>query len=288
VNGSVAIEEVGTDGVVGAPDESEDEPGAVSDGFAELLEPPQAVTTTDAPRAKNIRREIGEVISRVWQSTNEHNQSSDLSTLMAVVVMVGGMKRRRNVVFGSLLAMVSGACGSSAAGDPAPALHSSTTTSPITSTFDSENISSSSLPWSPTDTKDTVALSFDALMARRIECGRRPKECDISSLAVSDSPLFTRLTSLMEQRIRAGITASRRGSLRYRIDDVVMSGVSRATVTTCLTDDTVLMSAGAIFNDSRYSAFTVWTMQRDSSRWLWVDDHVVDWRTGEDLCAFDG
>jgi hypothetical protein len=247
----------------------------------------------DAPRAKNIRREIGEVIPRVWQSTQEHNQSSDLSTLMTVVVMVGGMKRRRTVLFGGLVAIVGSACGSGAAVNTTPALQTSTTMSPLTATFDSENISSSSLTWSLTDTQDTdirevVALSFDALMARRIECGRRPKQCDVSSLAVSDSPLFERLTLLIEQRIRAGITASRQGSLRYRIDDIVMTEVNRATVTTCLTEDTVLMSAGAIFNDSRHSAITMWTMQRDGDRWLWVEDHVVDWRTGEDLCAFDG
>jgi hypothetical protein len=91
----------------------------------------------------------------------------------------------------------------------------------------------------------------------------------------------------MEERLRAGITASRRGSVRYRIDAVEMKTTGEAVVTTCLTDDTVLMSAGAVFNDSLYSAITQWIMRRSDRGWLWIEDQVLDWRTGEDLCAFD-
>jgi hypothetical protein len=175
------------------------------------------------------------------------------------------------------------ACGSTSNPTTASLLPSEPPTSTL---LRSEELSPTSTS-SSANSEDVVALAFDALMARRIECGRRPKGCEVSTIAEPDSPLFVRLTSLMEERVRSGIAATRRGSVRYRIDDVEIETTDEAAVTTCLTDDTVLMSAGAIFNDSLYSAFTRWTMRRSDRGWLWIDDQVLDWRTGEDLCAFD-
>lgn len=131
-----------------------------------------------------------------------------------------------------------------------------------------------------------VATAFDAIMKRRIECGRRPRSCDVDTLAVVGSPLHDRLSELMDERRVAGITASRRGSVRHRIDDVEVENEARARITTCLTDDTVLMSAGAIFDEGLFSAVTVWTMERVDDRWLWVDDDLVRWSRKEDLCGF--
>lgn len=188
-------------------------------------------------------------------------------------------------LLGSALVIVATACtassGSGVISPDAGSLPSTTELGPIVS--DAE--STSTLPLM--DTESVIALSFDALMARRIACGFRPRDCDVSALAIGGSPLFERLTALMKQRITAGITASRRGSLRYRIDDVEMIDAKTAAVTSCLTDDTVLMSSGAIFDDSQFSAITRWSMQRDESGWLWFEDHVVDWKRGVDLCAFE-
>lgn len=133
---------------------------------------------------------------------------------------------------------------------------------------------------------EVIAAAFDAIMKRRIECGRRPRACDVDTLAVVGTSLHDRLTALMDERRVAGITASRRGSVRHRIDDVESISDGRARVTTCLTDDTVLMSAGAIFDESLFSAVTVWTMERVDDRWLWADDDVVRWSRKEDLCEF--
>lgn len=144
-------------------------------------------------------------------------------------------------------------------------------------------VSSSTISANPAD---VIATAFDAIMQRRIECGRRPRACDVDVLAVVGSSLHDRLTALMSERRAAGITASRRGSVRYRIDDVESTSDTRARVTTCLTDDTVLMSAGAIFDESRFSAVTVWTLERIDDRWLWADDEVVRWSRKEDLCGF--
>lgn len=135
------------------------------------------------------------------------------------------------------------------------------------------------------DSLEVIEAAFDAIMKRRIECGRRPHRCDVDSLAVVGSSLHERLTALMDERRTAGITASRRGSVRHRIDDVQLHD-GRARVTACLTDDTVLMSAGAIFDESLFSAVTVWTMERIDDDWFWVDDQVVHWSRTEDLCEF--
>lgn len=140
---------------------------------------------------------------------------------------------------------------------------------------------------SASSSEGAVAASFDALMMRRIECGRRPRTCDVDALAVVGSPLHGRLAELMAQRRAAEIVASRRGSLRYRIDGVDLQSPDRASVIVCLTDDTVLVSGGAVFDESLFSARSIWTMQRVNDVWLWVDDELLEWRNGEDLCAFE-
>lgn len=189
----------------------------------------------------------------------------------------------RNSILMAVMLVLGAACGSTSNPTTASLLPSEPSTSALLPLEEQSQTSTST----SANSEDVVALAFDALMARRIECGRRPKNCEVSTLAEPASPLFLRLTSLIEERLRAGITASRRGSVRYRIDDVEMKTSDEALVTTCLSDDTVLMSAGAIFNDSLYSAFTRWTMRQSDRGWLWIDDQVLDWRTGEDLCAFD-
>ena len=216
-----------------------------------------------------------------WNGVQD--QPSDLSTLRWTSGIVTEVNSGRNFLLMAVMLVFGTACGSTSNPTSASFLPSESSTSiwlvPEEQSQTSTSISANS--------EDVVALAFDALMARRIECGRRPKGCEVSTIAESASPLFVRLTSLMEERLRAGITASRRGSVRYRIDDVEMKTNDEAVVTTCLTDDTVLMSAGAIFNDSLYSAITQWIMRRSDRGWLWIEDQVLDWRTGEDLCAFD-
>jgi hypothetical protein len=60
VKGSLGIDESGTDGVSGAFDDPGEESVGALEVPAESFWPPQAATMTVAPRAKNIRREIGE------------------------------------------------------------------------------------------------------------------------------------------------------------------------------------------------------------------------------------
>lgn len=193
----------------------------------------------------------------------------------------------RPLFMGGALVMTGISCGTTSAIESAPLSNSSRPPTSENMTIGAGAPMTSTTSTLSADLRDVVAVSFDALMERRIECGRRPRACDVGALAAADSPLFERLTALMEQRVQASISASRRGSVRYRIDDVEITTGDQALVTTCLTDDTVLMSAGAIFNDSRYSAITHWVMKRSDRGWLWFEDHVVDWRQGEDLCAFD-
>lgn len=176
-------------------------------------------------------------------------------------------------------ALVGAACGS-----PIESSTSVTTSGPAST--------ARSLPFHPTtssasSSEGTVAASFDTLMMRRIECGRRPRACDVDALAVVGSPLHSRLAELMAQRRAAGIAASRRGSLRYRIDGVDLLSPDRASVTICLTDDTVLVSGGAVFDESLFSARSIWIMQLVDDVWLWADDEMLEWRNGEDLCAFE-
>ena len=122
-------------------------------------------------------------------------------------------------------------------------------------------------------------------MTTRVRCGRRPRDCVIDDLAVPGSELHRELTDLMEKRTSAGIVASSRGSLRYRIESTKIDG-DIASITTCLLDDTVLLMEGAVFDDSSVSAITDWTMTLTLDGWRWTSWRATQWTNEEDLCGF--
>lgn len=86
---------------------------------------------------------------------------------------------------------------------------------------------------------------------------------------------------------RGGITASSRGSSRYRIDDVRIEG-DTATIDICLTDDTVMVMDGSVFDESILSATMQWTMSLTETGWKWSAWRFVSVTREEDLCAFTG
>lgn len=134
---------------------------------------------------------------------------------------------------------------------------------------------------------DDVVSAFDRLMTIRLECGRRPGTCPVDDLAVVGSSMHTELVDLMSVRATSGITASSRGSLRYRVDDARVDG-DVATVTTCLTDDTVMVMDGAVFDDSILSATVQWSMSLTETGWKWSAWRFVSVTREGDLCAFTG
>jgi hypothetical protein len=89
----------------------------------------------------------------------------------------------------------------------------------------------------------------------------------------------------MQDRIDNGITASDRGSLRVQIDALVVTDPGRATVATCLVDDTVLVIESAVYDDSLYSARSEWTLVETGEEWLWSDEDVLEWAVEKDLCV---
>jgi hypothetical protein len=131
----------------------------------------------------------------------------------------------------------------------------------------------------------TSSEAFDHLMSVRIDCGRQPASCDVASFVLEGTPLHTETVRLMHERAAAGVVASDRGSVKYRIDRVVTDGDS-SRVTTCVLDDVVLTMDGAIFDDSRYSAIIEWTIVDTMFGPRWTDRRVVSSSVEEDLCGF--
>jgi len=99
--------------------------------------------------------------------------------------------------------------------------------------------------------------------------------------------MHAELVDLMSVRAAAGITASSRGSMRYRVDDARVDG-DAATVTACLTDDTVMTMDGAVFDESVYSAVIEWTLEWTEAGWKWSEWRVVTSSNEEDLCGLAG
>lgn len=136
------------------------------------------------------------------------------------------------------------------------------------------------------DGPDTdVAQAFENLIELRIQCGRFPQECDVARLAAPGSVMFEHLSDLMAERIETGITATEEGSLRVRVDAVELIEPGKATVTTCLVDDTVLVIESAVYDDSVYSARSTWTLVASGDEWLWSEEQVIEWVVEKDLCA---
>lgn len=179
-----------------------------------------------------------------------------------------------------------GACSSDSIGLDSTRLQSEWNT---TTTEGSRAMSSGeSAPDSTIDgaaTRDAVTRAFEDLVARRVECGRDPVSCDVSRLTVAGSRMERQLTELMASRVAGGITASDRGSATHRIESVEIGSDGSAQVTSCLHDDTVLVVESGVFDDSVYSARSVWTLVEVDGQWKWKDERIVEWIVEGDLCT---
>lgn len=91
----------------------------------------------------------------------------------------------------------------------------------------------------------------------------------------------------MAARMDAGIVASDRGRMSYEVESVEFDSPTQATVATCLHDDTVLLIESGVYDDSVYSARSVWTLVEIEGEWLWSEERVVEWVMEGNLCAAD-
>ena len=137
---------------------------------------------------------------------------------------------------------------------------------------------------------DDVRVAFDALMARRRECGRRPRECDVDRLAVPGSSVHRALTETMANRVRLGIVATEQGSHRYFVGDVVRRTGDEVTLRVCHSDDVVLTMTvvpggpAAVYDESWTSHEAIWTMRSIDGEWRWMDEVVERRVYEEELC----
>lgn len=144
-------------------------------------------------------------------------------------------------------------------------------------------------------TRDGIEGAFAALIDRRVQCGRSPKDCDVDRIAVPGTEVHRDLVDLMNERVANHVVASTTGSLRYRIESVSMVGAEAAAIRLCFTDDTVLVQPmppvadellpPIVVDDSLFSARTDWDLRWHEGEWRWADEHPINWAVGEDLCA---
>jgi len=139
---------------------------------------------------------------------------------------------------------------------------------------------------SPSTVVADLETSFAQLMQARIECGRDPYACDVSTFTAEDSPIYEDLKQLIAIRRDARITATGGGSIRYRIDKTQVLSDSSAVVNTCITDDVVLVDGDIIFDDSMMSSLVTFKLSKVKGRWLWSEGTLTRWTSEEDLCDF--
>jgi hypothetical protein len=140
-----------------------------------------------------------------------------------------------------------------------------------------------------------IVSDFSRIYKQRAQCGRTPQLCPIEQMAVTGSPLYDSLTSIMKERVVGQLyTRTDAGKLRVRIESVEIVGTFRATVHTCIFDSVVLFDSGQIdsaaddivFDDSVISAFMVWNVQLDHGTWKWVSSTATQRKIGADICGF--
>jgi len=139
---------------------------------------------------------------------------------------------------------------------------------------------------SPSTVVADLETSFAQLMQARIECGRDPYACDVSTFTAEDSLIYEDLNQLIATRRDARITATGGGSIRYRIDKTQVLSDSSAVVNTCITDDVVLVDGDIIFDDSMMSSLVTFKLSKVEGRWLWSEGILTRWTSEEDLCDF--
>ena len=145
------------------------------------------------------------------------------------------------------------------------------------------------------DVTKQVVSDFSRIYEQRAQCGRNPEQCPIAQMSVKGSPLFSSLTSIMNERVVGHLyTRVDAGKLRVRIESVEIINTFRATVHTCIFDSVVLFDSGQIdsaaddivFDDSVISAFMVWNVQLDHGTWKWVSSTATQRKIGADICGF--
>jgi hypothetical protein len=146
-----------------------------------------------------------------------------------------------------------------------------------------------------TDIVNRVVHDFGRIFEQRAQCGRTPQQCPINEMTMKGSPLFSSLTTIMNERIVGNLYTRRdTGKLRVRIESVEIIDTIRATVHTCIFDSVVLFDSGQIdgatddivFDDSVISAFMVWNVQLDNGTWKWVSSTATQRKIGADICGF--
>ena len=201
----------------------------------------------------------------------------------------------RYLRYGAPLAILVTSCGA-----PSDELTFNTVTTPLevsasttTTIVPSERVES--VVANNSDVTKQVVSDFSRIYEQRAQCGRTPKQCPITQMAVKGSPLFNSLTSIMNERVVGHLyTRTDAGKLRVRIESVEIIDTFRATVHTCIFDSVVLFDSGQIdsaaddivFDDSVISAFMVWNVQLDHGTWKWVSSAATQRKIGADICGF--
>ena len=199
----------------------------------------------------------------------------------------------RYLRFGVLLVVLVTSCAS-----PSDELtfNTATPTSPApTSTTIAPSERVESVVFTDTEITQHIVSDFSQISQQRAQCGRTPQLCPIEQMAVTGSPLFNSLTSIMKERVAGQLyTRTDAGKLRVRIESVEIIDTFRATVHTCIFDSVVLFDSGQIystaddivFDDSIISALMVWNVQLDHGTWKWVSSTATQRKIGADLCGF--
>ena len=199
----------------------------------------------------------------------------------------------RYLRLGIPLAVLATSCGS-----PSNELtfNTATPTSPSpTSTTIAPSERVESVVFTDTEITQHIVSDFGRIFQQRAQCGRTPDQCPINQMAITGSPLFRSLTSIMNERVVGHLyTRKDTGKLRVRIESVEIVDTIRATVHTCIFDSVVLFDSGQVdsaaddivFDDSVISAFMVWSVQLDHGIWKWVSSTATQRKIGADICGF--
>ena len=150
----------------------------------------------------------------------------------------------RYLRFGIPLAVLATSCGSRS---DELTFNFVTTSTALTTTTIAPSERVESVVFTDTEITQHIVSDFSQISQQRAQCGRTPDQCPINQMAITGSPLFRSLTSIMNERVVGHLyTRKDTGKLRVRIESVEIVDTIHATVHTCIFDSVVLFDSGQI------------------------------------------
>lgn len=149
--------------------------------------------------------------------------------------------------------------------------------------------SASTLPQLPAnDPFDLLEKQFTEIEKSRDKCTQKPRECEVETFVLPNSPYERRFSDRMRKFAKYNIySRPGRGSRSITIEGIDRDRVTNsALIRGCVADSIVLFMDGAIYDNNVISSLSIWRLQWRNDRWYLADVTVERRFFDSDKCEW--